>query len=136
MILFGRMITDTDTSFLDRRWILRHNWFYFKKFIHGICGFIGLTGYKFLITTNQMHLLFFVTIWDLNQVFFNTFFVINKTIFFFLNIVLWEREREREREKEKENIKNERKRRKKESNELLYFWASVVSCECMLGIIT
>ena len=50
------MVTDTNTDFLDKRWILRHNWFAFKEFIHDISDFIGLTGHKFIITNNQLHL--------------------------------------------------------------------------------
>jgi hypothetical protein len=45
---------------------------FFKKFIHGVNGYIGLTGLKFKITINQLRLLLFNTIWDttLNEVLF------------------------------------------------------------------
>jgi hypothetical protein len=70
-----------------------------------------------------MHLLFFVTIWDIYH-----FFVINRGFFF--GYYNEERGREREREREREWKKGvSEKVEKKKKKELLYFWVSVVNCE-------
>ena len=125
MILLGRMITNTNTSILDSRWILWYYRFSFKKFIHGISDYIGLNGLKLKNKLIKCVYYFFFIIW---------YTIIEVLFFLFFFEIFYYKEKKILEKYRRMRMRKKRKRRRKYG--LLYFWASGVSCECVLGIIT